>query len=115
MKGVFVFAAVVVLASSQASIQAAIPRPALRLMDANPVTVRGTSFKPRELIRVTFTVGVRKIVRSVRATRIGRFTSSAGEEVSFDRCGDFFRVIAVGSRGSRASLKYPQPECPPSP
>jgi hypothetical protein len=103
-----------VLAASSAA-EAAGMRATLRLTDSTPLTVRGIHFKPRERVQVTFTVGVKKLTRTVRATRFGRFSASTGEDVRLDRCGDFFLVMAIGSRGSRASLKYPLPDCPPQP
>jgi len=115
VKGVVVLLALVALGCGGASTGAAATHATLRLTDSNPLTVRGTYFKARERVRVTFTVGVQRITRTVRATVGGRFSASAGEDVKLDRCGDFFLVMAIGSRGSRASLKYPLPECPPQP
>jgi hypothetical protein len=87
----------------------------LRLVDASPITVRGTNFKAKELVRITFVQGTTKRTRRVRATIGGRFSTSAGEDVRLDRCGDLLLVTALGGRGSRASLKYPLPDCPPAP
>ncbi len=115
MKGVAVLFGVIALACTSASTGAAVPRAALRLLDTSPVTVGGTGFKPRELVRVTFSQGLVKQRRSLRATTTGRFSSSAGDDTRLDRCGDLLLVTAVGGRGSRASLKYPLPDCPPAP
>jgi hypothetical protein len=114
MKGVVVILGVLALGCSSVSTEAA-SRATLRVTDSSPLTVRGTSFKARERVRVSFTLETRTVVRRVRATAGGRFTASAGEDVRVDRCGDFFLVVAVGNRGSRASLKAPLPDCPPSP
>lgn len=115
MKGVAVLLGVLAVACSSASTDAALTRPALRLVDASPITVRGTNFKSRELVRVTFTQGLTKKTRTLRATTAGRFRTSAGEDVQLDRCGDFLLVTARGGRGSQARLKYPLPDCPPAP
>jgi hypothetical protein len=115
VKGVAVLSVLFAMACTSASTDAAVRRPALRLVDASPITVRGTNFKARELVRVTFVQGATKKTRTLRTTTLGRFSTSAGEDVRLDRCGDLLLVTAVGGRGSRASLKYPLPDCPPAP
>ena len=115
MKGVAVLSVLFAVACASSSTDAAVRRPALRLVDAAPITVHGTSFKAKELVRVTFVQGSTRATRTRRATLRGSFTSSAGEDTRLDRCGDFLLVTAVGGRGSRASLKYPLPDCPPAP
>jgi hypothetical protein len=115
MKGILVLLGLVAVAYTGVSSDAAVSRSALRLLDTSPITVRGTSFKPRELVRITFAQGTTRERRTVRATNYGSFRASAGDEMRLDRCGDFLLVTAVGGRGSRASLKYPLPDCPPAP
>jgi hypothetical protein len=115
VKGVAVLSVLFAVACASSSTDAAVSRPALRLVDSAPITVRGTSFRARELVRVTFVQGATKVTRTRRATLRGTFTTSAGEDTRLDRCGDFLLVTAVGGRGSRASLKAPLPDCPPAP
>jgi hypothetical protein len=85
-------------------------RPVLRLVDRQPVTLNGVSFKARERVRVTVASGDTRRTRTVRATRRGVFV------VEFDlrlgRCAGLF-ATASGSLGSRAAHKLPQPQCPP--
>jgi len=115
VKGVAVLFVLFAVACTSASTDASVSRPTLRLVDASPLTVRGTNFKAKELVRVTFVQGTTRKTTRARATIRGRFSSSAGEDVRLDRCGDLLLVTAVGGRGSRASLKYPLPDCPPAP
>jgi hypothetical protein len=85
-------------------------RPVLRIVDRQPVTVNGVSFKARERVRVTITSGDIRRTRTIRATPRGAFT------VQFDlrlgRCASL-SATASGSLGSRAAHKLPQPLCPP--
>jgi hypothetical protein len=77
-------------------------RPALRIMGLNPLTVGGRSFKAGE--RVVLSVGPRR--RTATATTRGRFLVrfSRGRCISGT-------VVAVGSRGSRASVLVPHTVC----
>ncbi|MEP6892665.1 MAG: hypothetical protein ABI927_02695 [Gaiellaceae bacterium] len=115
MKAVAVLLGLLAVACTSVSTTAAVARSALRLVDSSPITVQGIRFKPHELVRVTFTQGLMKQKRAVRATTGGRFSASAGDDMRLDRCGDLLLVTAVGGRGSRAWLKRPLPECPPAP
>ena len=86
-------------------------KPALKLVSMQPLTVRGLRFDRTErvLVRVLAPKRATKRVSATRAgTFVARFTS-----VSLDRCSALM-VVAVGSKGARASLKGPQPVCPPS-
>jgi hypothetical protein len=115
VKGVAALSIVFAVACASGSSVAALKRPGLRLVDVSPITVRGTDFKAKELVRVMFVQGSTKVIRRTRATVHGGFRTSAGEDMRLDRCGDFLLVSAAGGRGSRASLKYPLPDCPPAP
>jgi hypothetical protein len=85
--------------------------PRLRLADPAPLTLRGTGFAAGERVRVTLTAATTRTNRVV-AGRSGRFlVSLAG--VPYDRCLGM-SAQAVGSEGSLARLKLPQPLCPPS-
>ena len=75
-------------------------RAAVEIVQISPLTVAGRGFKPKERIRVTAN-GRRKFVT---AGRRGRF------EVAFpaaNTCNGVF-VVAVGSKGSRASVTFAQ-------
>jgi hypothetical protein len=82
-------------------------RPALRLTDGAPLTVRGTHFRPGESVRI-------------RAISLGSATArtSAGPGGSFvmrlaikyNRCSGL-TVLARGSKGSRAAIKRPAMDC----
>ena len=93
----------------------------LRLVDRDPLTVQGRSFKPLERVRVVASVpdsaetmaSASQIVRkTVRATATGSFRV-AFSEITVDRC-SLVRVTSVGARGSLAVLKMlPSPMCSP--
>jgi hypothetical protein len=82
----------------------------LSLLDAAPLSVGGTSFLRGERVLVTATVGGERHTRRIQASTTGRFRVAFAAVT--DRCVGGF-VTAVGSRGSRATLKLPQPACPP--
>jgi hypothetical protein len=87
------------------------PRPTLRLLERQPLVVRGQHFKAGEHVTVAL---VSREERSlpVTANGDGSFTISFGD-VEITRC-EAFAVSARGSRGSRAALKLPQPLCLPA-
>jgi hypothetical protein len=94
---------------------AAGPVPALRLVTAQPLTVRGMHFKPYERVRVTQHVEMNKRSKLVRATSTGTFKVTFAVPMAIDPCLQSVRVTAVGLRGSEAALKLPQRACPPAP
>lgn len=83
----------------------------MRLADREPLTLRGVRFRTRELVRVRVTADGGTRARRVRTTASGSFVSQFG--LTLDRCSGLY-AVAVGSRGSRAILKLPEPLCPPS-
>ena len=89
-------------ASESSPAPAAGTRPALRITGLNPLSVAGRSFKVGE--RVVLSVGRRR--RGATATTRGRFL------VRFSRARCIYgTVVAVGSRGSRASVVVPHTVC----
>ena len=107
----FAIVLVVALAAGTASLAAAnaTTRPALRLVDAGPVVLRGTGFKAREHVRVAVYAQTRAAKR-VTANLHGTFTVRfAGLDPN--ACAGF-SATAVGDEGSRASFKRPPGQCP---
>jgi hypothetical protein len=94
-----------------ASSLAATGGPTLRLLDRDPVVVRGLHFKPAERARVVLTAQGRH-VRLVRATALGSFTARFAGIGATDPCSGLF-VQALGARGTVAVLKI-RPMCPPA-
>lgn len=87
-------------------------KPSLRLASLAPLTLRGTGFVPRERVRIEVS-GTAAARRRTLALASGSFTVRF-DGVALTRC-DFVRVVAVGSRGSRAVLKHlPSPACIPA-
>ena len=82
----------------------------LKLQGGAPLTLRGAGFVRAERVVVSVRSGQR---RSKRVTANGRggFVVTF-PRISYDRC-DPLSALAVGSRGSRASLKMPPRGCPP--
>ena len=86
--------------------------PKLRLVTAQPLVVRGESFRPGERVVVTAMtpIGPKRVI--VRATARGRF--GATFLLPNQPCGKAFALRAVGSE-SRAALAVPGPPCVPPP
>ena len=85
----------------------------LRLLDRDPLTVRGLGFKSRERVRVSaYVPGLTRT--TIRATATGTFRA-VFSAITLDRCSQV-RVVATGTaaQGSQAVLKIlPQPMCAP--
>jgi hypothetical protein len=117
VEGLKVLLVIGCLALGIAASDAAVPveavksRAALRLVDGDPVTLKGVRFAARERVRLVVEAGAERRVRFARATRAGWFVASF-DSLVFDRCLGF-RAFATGARGSAASLKLPEPACPP--
>jgi hypothetical protein len=97
-----------------ALVTAARSRPILRLGKAEPLTVRGAHFASRERVTVKLRVAGTTAKRVVRSSPMGTFRVSFQTSLTDDRCGGAAFVTAVGTRGDRATLKLPEPECPPA-
>ena len=95
-------------AAYAASPQASQARPSLRLVDRAPMTFRGTSFKPRERVRVVVVAASGTATRLVRASSTGAF-AVVYRGLPFDPC---LEARAVGQGGSRAWFKLPERFCP---
>ena len=81
---------------------------ALKLVDRQPLTVRGTGFARHENVRVTL-LGPERTSTRTRADGHGAFVVTF--PVGSSRC-DRFRVIAIRSGGGRVVLKQlPPPAC----
>lgn len=92
----------IVLASGAAQ------RPALRSVDLDPLTLRGTSFKPSERVKLLIAAPAFARTRVVRAGERGRFRVVFA--ISPGRC-DSVVVQAIGARGSRATFRHDVPDC----
>jgi hypothetical protein len=111
MRQATAFALTVLALGCTTSIAAGAPdstaRPTLKLVNRDPLTVRGTQFQARERVRVAAAGRHWRL----RANVQGRFVLVLG---GIDRC-DTVRVVAVGNEGSRTILKIlPSPLCAPS-
>jgi hypothetical protein len=85
-------------------------RPALRIADATPLTLRGAHFQPRESIRVSVLMGTRTLARELRAGPLGGFTVRfAG--VTLDYCALPLVIKAVGARSGVVRAKIPIVDC----
>jgi len=89
-------------------------RPTLALATTDGVLVRGTGFRPAELLRVTLTVDGKPYPHRVRASARGRFALRY-PGLAIDACTPW-RLTARGSLGSRATLlPRASRDCPPPP
>jgi hypothetical protein len=102
----------VVVPAGTAADQASNGKAALRVASAAPLKIRGLHFRASERV-VVKVIAPKGASARVRADRTGRFGVSF-PTVTYDRCSGLL-VVATGARGSRATLKRPQPACPPGP
>jgi hypothetical protein len=110
------FAALVLLLATAATLAIGAPRAhqaraTLMLTKRNPVTVRGTGFKPNTRVRVTLLAAHRLVHRPVASSR-GTFTTTFSSVV-IDRCSGW---TVTASQPGRANviLHGPKPECAPA-
>ena len=105
--------AFLVLAPAGAAAQeSAAGKAKLRFMSASPLKVKGTGFVSGERVLVRVVRGKNGLTRKrATASRTGIWVLSF-PGVAYERCSGLI-VNAVGSQGSRAGLKLPQPLCPP--
>lgn len=112
MKALLALILLLVLALPAARTEAAPKRAAvLRLVTANPPVLLGSRFIPGERVRVTAQAKNRSRSRTLNAGPAGGFLVLFSG-FTIDRC-DGFTATARGARGSSATLKLPQPACPP--
>jgi hypothetical protein len=106
-----VFAVVAIAAGILAGVGAAAgSRPSIRIAQSRPLVVAGSHFVAGERVKVVAYLS-RRVVRHAVA-RHGSFRVNLGT-VPMSKC-QGMRIVAVGSRGSRATLKIPRPECMPA-
>ena len=84
-------------------------KPTLKLVRGAPLTLRGAKFVSGERVRVSAS-SERTSTRRVSASGSGLFVVRF--PFGYDRCNGLL-VTAVGSEGSRATLKRPELLCPP--
>ena len=85
-------------------------RPALRIADDLPLTLRGTSFRPGERVRVTVHMGASTLVRTTRPGRRGGFTVRfAGVRLNY--CAAPLTIAARGTRSGVVRARIPIREC----
>jgi hypothetical protein len=102
------FALVVGLACADARTDA---RARVRMLDPAPLTLRGLGFADEERVRLTVSLGERSVLRKLRASETGSFTTRF-DTMRYGRCGPPLEVEAAGSGGSRVSWKLVPLDCP---
>jgi hypothetical protein len=98
------------VAASVTTLAAARSRPALRLVDASPLVLRGSRFKSAERVRVSVYAGRKHGAKAVVAGPRGGFVARF-RGLSPNAC-EGFGASAVGDQGSRASFKRAPGVCP---
>jgi hypothetical protein len=83
----------------------------LRLSDEEPITFRGSGFRPSERVKVTVVAGKRAVHWASAGGAGGFIVRFQG--LSANVCKGF-SAIAVGDRGSRAAFKRAPGQCPAS-
>ncbi len=100
--------AVATAASAGASSGSPSQKPLLRLVDTQPLTLRGVNFESRETISLSLRAETR-VLRRTTATTAGSFEAKF-PGIDANRC-EGFAVTAVGSDGSKATYKRAQGQC----
>lgn len=88
-------------------------KPAIRFAAMAPVKITGSDFKGRERVRITLSLNGTTRVKQARATVAGRFVVTFAAVEVGDRCSTDMWARASGARGSLATAKLPQAQCPP--
>ncbi len=109
------FVALLILLGAVAALASGAPRAhqaraALSITRRDPVTVRGTGFKPRARVRVTLLVGHKQTRRPLTNAH-GAFTTTFSEVL--DRCSGWTLTAAQRGRAT-VFLHGAKPQCPPA-
>jgi hypothetical protein len=89
-------------------------QPALLITAIDPhVKVTGTHFRARERVRVTLRTDVAIRASWVRTGRRGSFSADLGALPQTFQCKGVLTVVARGTSGDRATVRYIVRECPP--
>lgn len=86
------------------------PRPALRILDDLPLTLRGAGFRAGEPVRVTVRMGERRLTRATRARRSGAFTVRF-RGLRLNYCATPLTLVARGPRSGAVRARIPLREC----
>jgi hypothetical protein len=113
MRRVAELALTLVAALSAASAADAAGRPALRVLDTQPVVLAGVAFSPRERVVVTALDATRSRRVVVRAGARGSFDVTVG--LTLPACGRPLTIRAAGSSGSHVTVLLSARRCVPSP
>ena len=108
MRIVLIALVLVTLVTASAALGGDGKRPALRITDLAPLTVRGTNFEPGERVKLLVNAG-RPLSRAVKAGPRGRFLARFGIRV--DATCSSVVVQAFGNAGSRAMVDLTRPGC----
>jgi hypothetical protein len=113
VKTLVALAAAVALMATAASAGGTLTKPSLRLLDRNPVVVRGTGFAARERVVVSAFSPGRTVVRRLVASTSGTFTTRF--DLVYGSCTGVRAIRAVGARSGVATIRVlpTTRECPP--
>ena len=100
MRRVVLVLMLVVLVAQPARAEA--PEPSLEMLNKAPLVLQGTEFVPLERVRVAVLTSEGVFFRWTSASRLGRFVVRFKMVVG--ACYRTRRAVAVGARGSRASI-----------
>jgi hypothetical protein len=100
MRRVVLALTLVVLVAQPARAEA--PEPSLQVLNEAPLVLQGTEFVPLERVRVAVLTSEGVFFRWTRASRRGRFVVRF--KIVVGACYRTRRAVAVGARGSRASI-----------
>lgn len=86
------------------------PQATLLIVDRSPLTLRATYFQPRESVRVTVTMGEKRLSRLLRTGPLGGFTVRfVGVRLNY--CALPLVITARGTRSGVVHPRLPAVEC----
>ena len=113
MRVLVILAAFAALVSAGPGASSTATTPSLRVLDREPLAIRGTGFAARERVVVSARTQRGTISRRLVTSQLGTFT--VRYELAFGTCTGVRTVLAVGARSGTATLRaLPMTrECPP--
>ncbi len=85
-------------------------RPALRVLDEEPLVVRATGFAAQERVTLRAVTREKTIVRHVRAGKRGGFTARFAD-TQFDFCAGVISLRATGARSGAVTIRPTKRPC----
>jgi len=106
-------ATVTATVAAVASTGSAAPMPSIAIRSVSPLTVVGTGYRPNERVRLSVSIGTRRVSRDVALGRSGKFQVGFAS-IRLGRCAPAALIVAHGAGPGRVATvkRLPAPGCP---